>query len=341
MTRGVRAVLLPVLFALTATSVTGCGATRSLLGIHGAPAPKAVSVPLTVDQTTTIITRDFTAAYQGIKLTGAAAAAAQRTAYAGSALRAVHARDKLAGITPTVPESPLLEPGQPLLLAVSRGFGFPRFIVAQSAAPAAGRPILHLLTSADAMTPYRIGFSAEMMPLVKVKPFDPPGQGSPLARDGTGLSVAPAALLSSYAASMAFPAKPLTRLPATRLPFSADSFSTQVRASATGVAKALATQASFSQVHTVVPGSTYAVRQASGDVLVFGVIERKDSFSVKSGQAVNTVANKAFVALTGKKRVTRRASITTLEFLAFAVPRSPGQATLVAAREQVVAGSGS
>jgi hypothetical protein len=83
------------------------------------------------------------------------------------------------------------------------------------------------------------------------------------------------------------------------------------------------------------------VRQASGDALVFGVMERTDSFEVKSGQAVNTVANKEFVLLTGKKRVTQAASITTLEFVVFAVPRSTGQATLVAAREQAVAGSGS
>jgi hypothetical protein len=103
----------------------------------------------------------------------------------------------------------------------------------------------------------------------------------------------------------------------------------------------VAVQATFSQVHKVIPSSVYAVRQASGDALVFGVIERTDSFGVKEGQHVKTAANKAFVLLTGKKLVTRSASITTLEFVVFAVPRSTGQATLIAAREQIVAGSGS
>jgi len=229
-----------------------------------------------------------------------------------------------------------MAPSQPRILAMARGFGFPRFILAQTVPFKGGVPVIHLLTSPDAATPYRISGSAEMVPLAKVKPFDPPGQGSPLVTNGAGLAVAPAALLKSYAEGMAYPARS-----ATKVPFAADSFSGQVRAQAAGVAKAVESQATFSQVHKVVRGSSYAVRQASGDVLVLGVIERKDSFAVKSDQAVNTVANKAFVVLTGKKAVTRSASLTTLEFVVFAVPRSSGRATLVAAREQVVAGSGS
>ena len=114
-----------------------------------------------------------------------------------------------------------------------------------------------------------------------------------------------------------------------------------MRAKAAGIAKAVATQATFSQVHKVIPSSVYAVRQSGGGALVFGVIERTDSFAVKSGEAVNTAANKEFVLLSGKKRVTRAATLTTLEFVVFAVPRSSGEARLVAASEQVVAGSGS
>jgi len=199
-----------------------------------------------------------------------------------------------------------------------------------------GLPILHLLTSPDAATPYRISMSVDMVPPATVKPFDPLSQGSPLVTKGRGLAVAPATLLNIYAARMAFPAKSVPKPP-----FAADSFSGQLRAGAAVVAKAVASQATFIQVHKVVPNSVYAVQQASGDALVFGVIERTDSFAVKKGQQVKTAANKAFVLLTGKKSVTKSASITTLEFVVFAVPRSTGKATLVAAREQIVAGSGS
>lgn len=336
MTQSVRAAALSVVFVVMVTSVTGCGAARSALGIHEAPTANPASVPLSVDQAKRILTRDFTAAQQGETTTGAAAQSAQKTAYTGEGLRAANARVKLAEVQPTTADSPLLAPQQPRLLAVSRGFGFPRVIVAQTVASKGSLPILHLLTSPDAATPYRISASATMLLASSVKPFDALAKGSPLVADGTGLAVAPTALLSSYAVGMAFPAKAVSNPP-----FAADPFSAQVRAKAAGAAKAVAAQATFSQVHKVVPGSVYAVRQASGDALVFGVIERTESFAVKSGQTVNTAENKEFALLSGKKKVTRSASITTLEFVVFAVPRSSGQATMVAASEQVVAGSGS
>jgi hypothetical protein len=333
MTRALHAIAASLVILM---SVTGCGAGHALLGIHEAPKANAASAPLTVDQAERILTRDFAAAYLGDTTTGAAARVAQETAYTAEGLRAEIARVKLASVQPTVASSPLLAPQRPQLLAVSRGFGFPRFIVAQSVAFEGSLPIMHLLTCPDAATPYRIAMSAEMVPPATVKPFDPLSHGLPLVNDGSGLAVAPTVLLNLYAARMAFPTRSVINPP-----FAADSFSSQLRAGAAGVAKAVAHEATFSQVHKVVTNSVYAVRQASGDALVFGVIERTDSFAVKPGQLVNTVANKAFVLLTGKKKITKAASITTLEFLVFAVPRFKGLATLVAAREQVVAGSGS
>lgn len=337
MTRSVRAMALSIVMAVSAAAVAGCGAAPAVLGVQEAPKANPASVPLTVDQARRILARDFTAAQQGETTTGAVATEALRTAYTGEGLRAAKARVKLASVQPADVDSPLLAPQQPRLLAVSRGFGFPRVIVAQTVAPAKGSlPVLHLLTSPNAATPYRISASATMLLDSSVKPFDGLGQGSPLVTDGTGLAVSDAALLKAYAEGMAFPAKV-----ASNPPFAADIFSAQVRARATAVAKAVATQAKFSQVHKVVPGSVYTVRQADGNALVFGVIVRTDTFAVKSGQAVNTGANKAFVLLSGERKITKSASITTLEFVVFAVPRSKGKATLVAASEQVVAGSGS
>lgn len=336
MTGSIRAVALSAAGVVIVTSVTGCGAARTVLGIHEPPKVNSASAPLTVDQAKLILTRAFTAAQQGETTTGSAANAAQRTAYAGQGLLAANARVKLASVQPAEADSPLLAPQQPRLLAVSRGFGFPRVIVAQTVPAKGSLPILHLLTSPDVLTPYRISASATMLLGSSIKPFDALVQGSPLVPDGTGLAVKDAALLKAYAAGMAFPAKAVTNPP-----FASDPFSAQLKVRAAGVAKAVAAQGSFTQVHKVVPGTVFAVRQASGDALVFGVIERTDSFAVKSGQAISTAANKAFVLLSGRKRITRKASITTLEFIVFAVPRSKGQATLVAASEQVVAGSGS
>ena len=336
MTRSPRAMALIIAGVVISCSVSGCGAGRAALGIREPPKANPAVAPVTVGQATSILTRDFTAAQQSAATTGAAAQAALSTAYMGEALRAAKARVRLAAIEPLGTKSPVLTPLQPRLLAVSRGFGFPRLMVAQTMAAEGSLPVLHLLTSPNAATPYRIGMSATMLPSSTVKPFDPLTQGSPLLTNGSGLVVSGTALLGAYAAGMAFPAKVVTNPP-----FVADSFATQVRVRAASLAKAVAIQAKFTQVHRVVPNSVYAVRQANGDALVFGVIERTDRVTVKKGQAVNTASNKAFVLLSGKKRVTKSASITTLQFVVFEVPQSKGRAILVAASEQVVAGSGS
>ena len=333
MTRKARAIALSIVISV---SVTGCGAANAVLGVHAPPKANPSAVPLTPDQAKTILTRDFTAAQQGDTTADTSVRDVLRTAYTGEGLRAANARVKLAKVQPTGAVSPLLAPQQPRLLAVPRGFGYPRVILAQTVASEGPLPILYLLTSPDAATPYRIRASATMLLATSLKPFDSLAKGSPLVTDGTGLAVVPAALLGAYAAGMAFPAKAVANPP-----FLADIFSGQVRAKAASVAKAVAAQATFSQTHKVVPESVYAVREAGGDALVFGVIERTDSFAVKTGQAVNTAENKEFVLLTGKKRVTKSATITRLEFVVFAVPRSSARATLVAASEQVVAGSGS
>jgi hypothetical protein len=333
LTRVIRAVALSV---VTTVSLSGCGAAHSVLGIHAAPTAGAASPPLTDARADSILARIFAAASQADAATGAAARAAQRSAYTGEGLRALGARIKLAGIQSAGGEVALLGAPRPRLLAVSRGDGYPRLIIAQTVTSEGGLPFLHLLTTPDPLTPYRIGMSVTMLPLSTVQPFDALSLGSPLVTAGTRLAVTPSELLNRYAAGMAFPGK----APSNPL-IAADSFSTQLRTRAAGVANEVSAQAAFSQVHKVVPGSVYAVQQASGDALVFGALQRTDSFAVKPGQAINTVADKGFVLMSGKKRVTKVASRTTLEFVVFTVPRSKGQATLVAASEQLIAGSGS
>jgi hypothetical protein len=343
MTRAVRAGVCLAAGAAVLVSASACGVTNTLVGIHEAPPARTDVAPLTVDQAKKIVSRSMTAAYLGETGTGEAAGTQLRTAYSEEGLRAANGRTRLATILPVTQTSSLRAP-HPRLLAVSRGPGFPRFIVAQTEAATGGLPILHLLTSPNAAAPYRISMSVEMVPSASVKAFDPLRQGSSLVSNGpestaderTGLAVSPNTLLNSYAAHMEFPPRPLTNVP-----FEQDSLSSQLRDKSSAVAKAVAVQATFTQTHKVVPSSMFAVRQDSGDALVFGVMERTDSFAVKPGQKVSTAGNAAFVRLTGKKVVTKSASITTLEFVVFALPRSSGKATLVAAREQVVAGSGS
>src|SRR5450631_2826649 len=179
------ATVVTVVGVVMISSVPGWGATHALLGIHEAPSTKANSAPLTVEAARKILTRTFTAAYLGETNSGAAGKADLRTAYARDGLRAVSGRVRLASVQPSAAASPLLAP-HPTLLAVSRGFGFPRFIVAQTLASEGGLPTLHLLISPDASPPYRICMSVEMVPPATITPFDHLSSGSPLVSNTTG-----------------------------------------------------------------------------------------------------------------------------------------------------------
>jgi len=320
---------------LAVLSLPACGAVTSAAGIQPPPVAVTTDASLGTDQAKNILRRAFTAAQQSGG-TDAAAETARKVAYADQALTAAQARTTLAAVAP-VPGagSPVISPAQPGLLAVTRGPGYPRAIVAQTV-PAAGRlPVLHLLTSPNVVTPFRIRASATMLPSSTVKRFDPLGRGSALVGDDAKLAVTPSALLTAYAAGLPF----TTKAP-TDAPFISDSFSTQVRTNAAKQAADVAVQSAFTQAHKVVPGSIFAVQQAAGDALVFGVIERTDLFSIKPGQSLN--APKEFVALVpGKAKIIRKATMTTLEFVVFAVPASSGKAVLVAADDQLVAAAGS
>src|SRR5665811_2399212 len=204
MTRVVRAIALSIVAVVVSSSVAGCGAARAALGIHEAPKANPALAPLTVEQAERILTRDFAAAQQGATTTGAAAQAALSTAYADQGLRAAKARLRLAAIQHSAADSPLLAPEKPLLLAVPRGFGYPRVMVAQTVAAEGDLPVLHLLLSPDALTPYRITASATMLPGSTVKPFDSLSQGSPLVTDGQVLAVSDTALLQAYAEAVSY-----------------------------------------------------------------------------------------------------------------------------------------
>ena len=103
MTRSVRAIALSV---VTVVSVTGCGAAHAVLGIHEPPKANAASVPLTLDQAQSILTRDFTAAHPGETSAGPPARAAPAPAYRRHGLRAANAAPHLTTVQPTAPRPP-------------------------------------------------------------------------------------------------------------------------------------------------------------------------------------------------------------------------------------------
>ena len=203
-----RSLRLVALTASAAVALGGCAAAGPVVGLHDAPAAVTTVAPLSPSHARDIVSRAFTAASQAESTTGAAADKARATAYTGPALTAAAARSRLESAQPGPGRqgSPALSPSQPGLLALSRGFGWPRAMVAQTVPSGGSLPVLHLLTSPNAVTPYRISASATMLPNSTVRRFDPLPQGSRLLTDGTGLAVAPTALVTQYAGSLSFPA---------------------------------------------------------------------------------------------------------------------------------------
>lgn len=321
---------------LAALTLAACGATGSLVGVHGPPTPVSDVAPVTSANAGQIAQRVFTAAALAASEQGPGAWTEEHAAYTGSALTAAVADSRLTKVQPQIQgDAPAIAPQRPDVLAVSQGWDFPRVMVAKTALGTGSLPVLHLLVSRDAAAPFRIAASATMLPDATVHRFAPLAQGSPLVRDAKGLPVAPDELLSAYAASLAYPA------PAGRAaPYAPDRFASQIHAAATAQAAAVSTVATFTQTHAVVPGSVLAVRQAAGGALVFGVIERTDTFTVKKGQTLR--APSTFTTLVhGQPKLTHKASLTTLEFVVFSIPPGRGAARLVAASEHLVSAAGS
>ncbi|HET7659289.1 MAG TPA: hypothetical protein VFK66_02800 [Oryzihumus sp.] len=322
--------------AAVCLSLSGCGLGKAIAGVHEPPAPVTDIASVTPAQARGIVDRVFTAAGQSRSGSGDVKNA-RAVAYSGNALTAAVADARLASVAPQVGgNSPAIAPEQPRILALPRGEGFPRVIVVQTVPDKGGLPVLHLVTSPDARTPYRIAESATMLPGSSVRSFTSLASGSRLVTDGKGLAISPQSLLEDYAKGLSFPAAKVANPP-----YTDDRFATQVRAGAAQQASDVSKFASFTQKHTVQPGSVYAIAQSGGGALVFGVLERTDTFTVKKAGSSLT-APKQFTALVpGKTKLTTKATMRTLEMVVFAVPKGSGQATLVGATEHLVSASGS
>jgi hypothetical protein len=146
--------------------------------------------------------------------------------------------------------------------------------------------------------------------------------------------VAPKALLQEYAASLAYPG-PRTAPHVEQ----ADVFAKAVRANAAAQAKSLSKLASLKQKHVAQPESTVAISLKDGGAVVFGLIERTDTITLKpSGKSLTP--NPDFQKLLGRKTLTKSAQMRTFETVVFTVPPKSGRAALVAVDETLVSAKG-
>jgi hypothetical protein len=320
-------------------SGSGSAAPSPSTSASSTAAPTAALTPAAATQAASQV---FSAAAQSQTGNSAAAAAARDQAFTGAALRTAVADARLARIAPQLTlGTPAITAEHLGVLAISQGTGYPRAIVVQTTPKASLYPVIYLLTSPNAATAFRIASSALLLPAAAVHRFGPLASGSPLVTSGSGLVASPVNLLNAYAKGLSYPVQQVANPPYAP----GDRFASQVRQNAAAEAAAVKVQAGFTQRHQVLPTSTVAVRQADGGALVFGVMQRTDSFAVKKTQKIKPSGG--LLAFEPKlKAVTSKAQLTTLEAVVLELPArgssgAPARATLVAASEHLVAGSGS
>ncbi len=220
----------------------------------------------------------------------------------------------------------------PTVLAISReDENGVRLILAQSV-PKTKVPELYLMTSQDQSDPWRIAWSAPMLPGTEVGTFDRRSEGTVVIKGQGDLSVEPDRLLKRLANFVAYPAEKKNPGILT------NGYAPQVRHEARKQARAVDGFASFSQRHSLVDFSVRTLELEDGSAMTFGVLDRRSIFNVDSGKLLSTPP--AFRALAGDSSVTDRAELRSYVFVAMHIPES-GRPSVVAAREQLVSATGS
>lgn len=330
--RTVRTRVVTGLGALVVTaSMAGCSAVA---GVSAAPAA-TVGGSVANARAQAIAAQVIDSATKASAAPGADGDAARTAAHTGDALVAAQAEAKLAGTLSQEQKDALaLTATAPTVLAVSRGLDYPRQMVVQTTRAKTGLPVLYLLTTPDARTPFRIAASGTMLSGAQVPAFDQISIGSPALGDGSGIAVDPSTLAAAYAASLAYPA-PAASADA---PFTADdALAKAIRGNANAVSQALGSVATFTQQQSAkdVPGG---LRLAGGQgALAFAVLNRTDTVLRKTAGTIN--ATPQFTTLTGQTTINAEATQEALEFVVFVIPQS-GAATVVAGQDQLVGASG-
>lgn len=216
------------------------------------------------------------------------------------------------------------------VLATSRGTDYPRYLLGDSTPAGAQLPQLHLLVATKADVPYRLAFTAQLLPGASINAFPAPDDGTPVVTDGADMTLKPVDLLKAYAEGLAQP-KP-------DAPYEPDTFADQVLSRAEAARVDVATQADFTQTFQVRPDPIVALREQNGDTLVLGTIERISEYTIKPGQQMQPTPY--FSALVPNRTIlVQQVRTQVSQFLAFVVPKE-GKARLVAATEQVTGASG-
>ena len=262
----------------------------------------------------------------------AAGAAARDKAFVGAALESANAYAKtLPGRTAAEKADAELATTGVKVLAISRSGDTPQQVLAQTTLKKTGAAVLVLLVGGQSGAPFKAAAVTPMLPDAKLDALDPTTDGSAAVGDGSGLSAKPDDVVASFAASVKFPEPTATKV------LAADPLSEQLRQSARAQSQALNNQGAFTQEHEP-KGIIGGLRLKDGKgAIVFAHLVRNDAIAMRT--PVKLTPAKDLTLLTGIKQITTEANLTSNEIIAVVIPAS-GQARIVAASDQLVAGSG-
>jgi hypothetical protein len=125
-------------------------------------------------------------------------------------------------------------------------------------------------------------------------------------------------------------------------PFEASTVVKEVRAKAAAQARDVKKVAKFTQRHTARRDGTTVIRTADGGALVFAAMDRVDLFTVRKGAGVITPPPAYRALASGLKKITKSATVTTVETVVLVVPpRGQGSVRVIGFSEVPVAVKGS
>lgn len=320
------------LIAALVLAVAGCGAGSALAGVHDAPPQETTRAPITAGSAREIATRVLAAADQANAVPAAQAKQLRTDALTGGALAVADAAAELGSSGKASGASLTRAQQPPKVLAITRGTEWPRYIVVQTS-NTDGSAVLNLLSSPDARTPFRLAAKATMHPGATIAAFDSLVKGSPVVTADSKVATPPKDLLTGYAASLAYP-KPAQAQGID----DGDPFSMSVRANAAAQAKAFGKLATLTQKHAVQPDETVAIALRGGGAVVFALMERTDTVTLRPG-GKSLTPSAEFQRLVKKKTLSSSAELKTYETVVLTVPPS-GNAQVVAADEVLFSAKG-
>lgn len=218
-----------------------------------------------------------------------------------------------------------------LRLIVPTSKTWPRFFVAVGNTDNTSTPVLRVLSSPAARSPYGLWAEPAMLPGATLPETAAAGTGSEVvAPDAGGLVATPKEVLSGFAGYLNAGATTTASKQ-----FRRSIYSDQLLQRLAEDRKGLKAVATVDSKHTVGSSDPLALRTADGGALVFGELRQKYTITVKKGKGAVDVTDKDLAALAGgKNKIKKSLTRTAVEIVVFKVPpRGKGLITVIAAQK--------